>query len=158
MYTSVQRCKKNVTCNELISPLWKKQNPYSKKPQTEILPLHNCPNIHWPPWPRRPWLGRLADWYAERRACYASEDAGARLKALEGIPSQILAEAVQLPLPTTDARFEGLQTSLGNTRSLKFQWNDWTIGHLEFDERELIIYIILYSKKNVEDFKFGIRS
>jgi len=45
---------------------------------------------------------RLAEWYAERRACYASEDAGARLKALEGIPSQILAEAVQLPLPTTD--------------------------------------------------------
>jgi len=34
------------------------------------------------------------------------------------------------------------------------------IGHLEFDEREWIIYIILsilYSKKNVEDFKFGIR-
>ena len=38
-------------------------------------------------------------------------------------------------------------------------WNssEVDIGHLEFDERELIIYIILYSKKNVEDFKFGIR-
>ena len=135
---------------EFISQLWEKQNAYLKTVHTEIEILHNYPNIQWPPRPR-PRLGRLAEWYAERRACYASEDAGARLAALEGIPSQTLAEAVQLPLSTTDARFEGLQTSLGSTRSLKFQWNDLTLDIWSLTRRK---WLCMNCKKSVEDVNF----
>ena len=44
-----------------------------------------------------------------------------------------------MPLPTTDARFEGLQTSLGNTRAFEIPVKRVDIGHLEFDGKEWII-------------------
>ena len=88
-------------------------------------------------------------WKAGRLVCRASgllRFGGCRC------PVEGPAEAVQLPLPTTDTRFEGLQTSLGITSVFEIPVKRFDIGHLEFDGKERIID----HKKNVEDFKFGI--
>ena len=136
-----KRCKKNVTCDEFISQLWKKQNPYSKKTQTEILPLSTT----------------TVTWKAGRVVCRAPRllrFGGCRCPA-EGLGRHPVADLGR-GRPVAVAHHG---CSVWRSSNVFRQHQVFEIpvkrlddGHLEFDEKERI----LDHKKNVEDFKFGI--